>query len=132
MVLKLKRFIRNPKMHHTIFLLGTGTVLAGIWRIRSNKELADLYQEIDLATVIKTLQLRWLGHVCRMGEQRYPKKPLDGKPGKRRKRGKPRTRWIDNVEDDLKKMRIKRWRLRTADRREWRGICEAARILQEL
>jgi hypothetical protein len=43
----------------------------GICRIRSNKELADLYQETDLATIIKTLRLRWLGHVCRMEEQRH-------------------------------------------------------------
>jgi hypothetical protein len=31
---------------------------------------------------------------------------------------KPRTRWIDNAEDDLRKMGIKLRRLRTADRRE--------------
>jgi hypothetical protein len=49
-----------------------------------------------------------------------------------RKRGKPRTRWIENVEDDLKKMGIKRWRLTTDDRREWRGISEVARVVQEL
>jgi hypothetical protein len=67
-----------------------------------------------------------------MEEERDPKKTLEGKPKGRRKRGKPRTRWIDNVEDDLRKMRSKRWRLRTADRREWRGMCEAARVLQEL
>jgi hypothetical protein len=67
-----------------------------------------------------------------MEEQRDPRKKLWKKPGGRRKRGKPRTRWIDNVEDDLRKMGIKRWRLRSADRREWRGICEAARVLQEL
>jgi hypothetical protein len=67
-----------------------------------------------------------------MEEQRDLKTALEGKPGGRRKRGKPRTRWIENVEDDLRKMVIKRWRLRTADRREWRGLCEAARVLQEL
>jgi hypothetical protein len=50
----------------------------------------------------------------------------------RRKGGKPRTKWIDNVEDDLRKMGIKRWRLTTADRIEWRGICEAVRVLEEL
>jgi hypothetical protein len=61
-----------------------------------------------------------------------PKKALEGKPGGGRKRGKARTRWTDNVEDDLRKMGIKRRRLRTANRREWRGICEAARVLQEL
>jgi hypothetical protein len=40
--------------------------------------------------------------------------------------------WIDNVEDDLIKMGIKRWRSRTDDRKELGGICEAARVLQEL
>jgi hypothetical protein len=103
-----------------------------LWRISSHKELAGLYEETDLETLIKTLRLRWLGHVCRMEEQRDLKKVLEGKPGGRRKRGKPRTRWIDNVEDDLRKIGIKRWRLRKADRREWRGMCEAARALQEL
>jgi hypothetical protein len=29
-------------------------------------------------------------------------------------------------------MGIKRWRLRKVDRTEWRGIYEAARVLQEL
>jgi hypothetical protein len=57
-----------------------------------------------LATVITTLWLRWLGHVCSREEQRDPKKALEEKPGGRRKRGKPRTRWTDNVEDDLRKM----------------------------
>jgi hypothetical protein len=85
-----------------------------------------------MATVIKTLRLRWLGHVCRIEERRDLKKALEGKPGGIRKRGKPRTRWIDNAEDDMRKMGIKRWMLRTADRREWRGIREAARVLQEL
>jgi hypothetical protein len=45
-----------------------------------------------------------------MDEQRDPKKTLEGKHGGRGKRGKPRTRWIDNVEDDLRKMVIKRWK----------------------
>jgi hypothetical protein len=67
-----------------------------------------------------------------MEEQRDPKKALQGKPGGRRKRRKPCTRWSDNIDDDLSKMGIKRWRLRTADRREWRGICEVVRALQEL
>jgi hypothetical protein len=42
-----------------------------------------------------------------MEGQRDPKTALEGKPGRRRKRGKPRTRWIDIVEDDLRKMGIK-------------------------
>jgi hypothetical protein len=53
------------------------------------------------------LRLRWLGQVCRMEGQRYLKTALEGKHGGRRKRGKPRTRWIDIVKDDLRKMGIK-------------------------
>jgi hypothetical protein len=67
-----------------------------------------------------------------MEEQKDPKKALEGKPGGRSKRGKPRTKWTDSVENDLRKMGIKRKRLRTADRRERSGICEVARVLQEM
>jgi hypothetical protein len=66
-----------------------------------------------------------------MEEQRDSKKALEIKRGGRRKRGKPRTGWFDSDEDDSRKMGINRWRLRTADRRELRGICEVARVLQD-
>jgi hypothetical protein len=59
-------------------------------------------EEIDLEAVIKDMRLRWLRHVCRMEEQRDLIKASEGKRGG--------------------------WRLRTADMREWRGICDAARI----
>jgi hypothetical protein len=42
------------------------------------------------------------------------------------------TMETEYVEDDLRKMGIKRWRLRTANRRAWGGICEVTRVLQEL
>jgi hypothetical protein len=38
----------------------------GIWRIRTNKELTALYQELDIVAEIKKARLRWLGHVERM------------------------------------------------------------------
>jgi hypothetical protein len=38
-----------------------------------------------LATVIKTLQLRWLRHICRMEEQRDPK-ALEGTCRKKEER----------------------------------------------
>jgi hypothetical protein len=38
----------------------------GIWRIRTNKELMALYQELDIVAEIKKARLRWLGHVGRM------------------------------------------------------------------
>jgi hypothetical protein len=61
----------------------------GMWRIRPNIELADLYEDIDLATVIKTLWLRRLGHVCRMEGQRDPKKALEGKTWEKKEEREP-------------------------------------------
>jgi hypothetical protein len=44
-----------------------------IWRIRTNKELMALYQELDIVAEIKKARLRWLGHVERMSEDRVIK-----------------------------------------------------------
>jgi hypothetical protein len=43
---------------------------SGIWRIRTNKELMALYQELDTVAEIKKAKLRWLGHVRRQGHQK--------------------------------------------------------------
>jgi len=42
----------------------------------------------------------------------------EGKLGGRRGRGQPRVRWINNVEDDLRKLGVKRWRTKATDREE--------------
>jgi hypothetical protein len=39
---------------------------------------------------------------------------------------------IDDVQDDMIKKGVKRWRTKAMDRGEWRKICEAAKVLQEL
>jgi hypothetical protein len=36
------------------------------------------------------------------------------------------------VEYNLRKMEVKRWRKKAMDRPEWKKICEAAKVLQEL
>jgi hypothetical protein len=38
------------------------------WRTRYSNEFYTLYDELDIAKVIKTGRLRWLGHVFRMQE----------------------------------------------------------------
>jgi hypothetical protein len=51
-----------------------------------------------------------------MEDHREPKRALQGIPGGGRRRGKPRKRWLDDVEDDLRKMEVKRWW-----KRQWTG-----------
>jgi hypothetical protein len=40
--------------------------------------------------------------------------------------GKPRPRWIDQVEEDLKKMKAGNWREKCNDRRLWNEIVKYA------
>jgi len=47
---------------------------------------------------------------------------------RRKKRGRPRKRWITDVEKDLRRMRIQGWRLETQDRQDWRRIVWEAKV----
>ena len=99
----------------------------GQWRIKTNLELMTKYKSQDIVTVIKIRRLEWLGHVIRMNETRSVKKIFEGKLEGRRGRGRPRLRWIDDVEDDLKKLGVKRWRAKALDREEWASVIREAK-----
>ena len=52
--------------------------------------------------MIKSIRLRWAGHVARMEESGSALKILTGKPTGKRPLGRPRRRWEDNIRMDLK------------------------------
>jgi hypothetical protein len=43
-------------------------------RIRTNKEIEDKLEGADIVKFIKSLRLRWCGHIERMNDERMPKK----------------------------------------------------------
>jgi hypothetical protein len=94
----------------------------GQWRIKTNAESITKYKSQDIITVMKIRRLEWLGHVIRMDETGSVKKIFEGKSEGRRGRGRPRLRWINDVEDDLRKLGVKRWRAKVLDRVEWASI----------
>jgi hypothetical protein len=73
----------------------------GSWRIRINHELNELLENANTVRFIKSIRIAWLGHVMRMDEKRTPKRVLEWKPIGRRIRGRPRKRWIEDVEEDI-------------------------------
>jgi hypothetical protein len=58
---------------------------------------------------VKSRWLAWLGHVEGMGEKRMPRKLLHGRIEGRQRRGRPRKRWLQSLEDDLRIMQVGRW-----------------------
>ena len=51
----------------------------------------------DQRTFVKAQSIRWLGHVQRTSEELMPRRMLKGRLFCRRRKGRPRTRWLDNV-----------------------------------
>jgi hypothetical protein len=45
----------------------------------------------------------------------------------RRLQGRPKSRWDDNVEQDICKMKIKSWTFSVQDRGKWRDVVEKAK-----
>jgi hypothetical protein len=63
-----------------------------------------------------------------MNETRTARQILDEKPGGKRRRVRPRLRWLDDMEADLRNMGIKRWRSRELHIEEWTSIIKVAKV----
>jgi hypothetical protein len=54
--------------------------------------------------MIKSRRMRWAGNVTGMGEKRNAYRTLVRKPEGKRPVGRPRRRWLDNIEMDLREI----------------------------
>lgn len=73
-------------------------------RIRIN-----LYRAPDIISEIRKGISRCLGHVQRTPKERILKKVFNNIPEGKMFVGKPRKRWMDEDENDLKKMAVKEY-----------------------
>jgi hypothetical protein len=55
----------------------------------------------DIIDIIERKRLQWYGHVKRMSEERILKLIMDWIPWERRKRGRPRTTWMEGVQEAM-------------------------------
>jgi hypothetical protein len=109
-------------------ILGPAKKEDGGWRMRKNREIEEMVNEPNIIGETKAARLRWLGHITRMGEDRAVKRAYVGRPNGRRPVGRPRYRWRDEVEKDLRELRAPDW-LETAQERErWRSLVSEAKI----
>ena len=99
----------------------------GKWRIRYNSELYSIYSEPDIIKTIKISKLRWTGHIMRMLEENPEKKLTLLRPEESIRTGRPKLRWLDGEEKDLRTLGIRGWRRRALDRDRWKEVLTAAR-----
>ena len=76
----------------------------------SCQELWELYKDSDVVTDIEKKILERIRHLARLDYGMLVKKISESTPEWRRRMGRPRLRWLDDVEKYLQEMKVKRWR----------------------
>lgn len=78
-------------------------IILGVTR-RDRMRNDEIRRELGVVGVLEFIQrgqLRWYGHVRRMNENRYPKRYLEWMPREKRPAGRPRRRWMQEVDDAI-------------------------------
>ena len=65
-------------------------------RVRTGQEIAE--------NTVRKRRMKWYGHISRMNKERWPSVVHNWKPTGKRPVGRPKQRWVDNIETDLKKL----------------------------
>jgi hypothetical protein len=71
------------------------------WRIRNNEEIDNIIRKKDIVRFVKVRRISWIGHVERMEDSRIPKRVIREKTYTKRRRGRPKVRWLNDVQEDL-------------------------------
>ena len=71
-------------------------------------------------------RLNWLGHVERMAEDNIVQKIKKWKPMSERPIGRPKTRWKDDVLEDIKSINTCNWKKVAQNRDSWKKVVEQA------
>jgi len=104
----------------------------GYWRIKTNQEINEILKGQNIIAFIKKQRLNWLGHVECMAEDDNVQKIKRWKPVSKRPIGRPKTRWEDDVLEDIKSMNVGNWKKVAKNRDSWKKVAEQARTLYRL
>jgi hypothetical protein len=80
------------------------------WRKLYNHEIQELYRQPSITNYVRAQRLLWVGHVLRMEENRVPRKCFQSTPDGTRPRGRPKARFNDLIDRDVKQFNLVRWR----------------------
>ena len=78
--------------------------------LKINQEINEILEGQNIIGFIKKQRLNWLGHVERMAEDNNVQKIKKWKPMSKRPIGRPKTRWEDEVLEDIKSLNVCNWK----------------------
>jgi hypothetical protein len=106
-----------------------------VWLYNTACDFSTLYSWMlsnskcfTICSIIIDTEVRLLGHLFRMQELDPCRKLTVYKPEGTRRVGKPRARWLESVETDLRKTGVKNWRRQAQGREQWRAILKGAKV----
>lgn len=91
-----------------------------LWRQRYNFELYNLFEDADIIRNIKISRLRWIGHVKHMNDEWTAHKMLNAKQYGTIRTGRPKLKWLDDVEQDIKILQTMEYYHDPNGRKFWR------------
>jgi len=98
---------------------------------RTNDDLYELYNQLDIVAVMKSKRIGWAGHVWH-AEGKILNKITSWKPNKKRPLGRPRQRWSDRVYQDLRLIGVENPEEMANDRERWEEVVATAKGLNGL
>jgi hypothetical protein len=106
--------------------------VTGGWRKMRNEELRNLYSTQNIIRMIKSRRMRWAGHVAGTGVKTNAYRILVEKPEGKRSLGRPRRRWVDTIEMDLREIGWggMDWIDLAQDRDKWRALVNSVMNLR--
>jgi hypothetical protein len=104
----------------------------GTWRKRYKHELYEIFNEPNIVNYIIVNRLSWAGYLVRMNNDRTPKNIFITKPDGARSTGRPKLRWQDGVEQNMRILGGKNWKKVALNRDEWAQLIKKFRAHQGL
>ena len=80
------------------------------WKILTSKGIYAVVKKPTITETIRLNRLCWFGHIQRMEENRIPNKILYMNLETMRLRGRPRSRWQDEMREDRRLVGGKGWK----------------------
>ena len=94
-----------------------------------NVKIRETLKVRPVTQLIEEKQLKWFGHVKRMGKDRIVRKSVEAREWEKRSRGRPRITWLDNIKEYGRKRgkTLPELEKITKDRKAWKELSEEAR-----